>query len=127
MSIQLSMITTVFKSQEISECPFLENQSTKEVDKDSRTLPYAPRSAFRTKIIEHYQLHKLMKDIYYPIVNECLPDGKILSCPICHTNEYVISRGSQTNGAHKFQCTNKEKHSNSEKQEIGRASRRERV
>lgn len=106
MPIQLSMPkeTSVMNEnhqESRPECPNMGCENRKE-----KSIPYAPRSRFRDHIREAFEHHSVIAEAYHPLLEQQKPDGSYLSCPICRTNEQVISGGTQNDGTKKFRCCN---------------------
>ena len=100
------MSTISFETDHPAQISCRDHTVQERVNEGIRSIPYAPRRQFRNGMENVLEHHSEMVVAYRPLVEQQRFDGGYLSCPLCQTNEYVKSGGTQKDGTRKFRCCN---------------------
>ena len=100
------MSTTSLETDHLAQIECIDNTVQRIESESIRSIPYALRGQFRNGMKNALKHHSGMAAAYRPLVEQKSYDGGYLSCPICQTNEYVKSGGTQKDGTRKFRCCN---------------------
>lgn len=100
------MGTTSLETTHLAQVSCIDDTVQGIVTESIRSIPYALRGQFRNGMKNALEHHSEMAAAYRPLVEQQRSDGGYLSCPLCQTNEYVKSGGTQKDATKKFRCCN---------------------